>query len=159
MATAQIETGNHPDAATLAVQGMLAGTTVLTLEGTLPVEYLALGDRVLTRSGARRIAQIEMTVMRNARVVKVAHDTLGVGRPQEDVTVSAAQGILLRDWRARALYGAGRAVVPASRLVDGDYIKAETLPEARLYTLVFTEPCVIYAGGLELACDAVAVRA
>lgn len=146
-------------AADQEVQGMLAGTTVMTLEGALPVDYLEPGDRVLTRSGARRIARVEVTVMRHARMVRIAHDTLGVGKPQDNVTVCAAQGILLRDWRAKALYGAAQAVVPAQRLVDGDYIRAETLDEARIYTLLFEDPAVIYAGGLELACAGVAVRA
>lgn len=159
MAMTQVNEVQTSDAAALGVQGMLAGTTVLTLDGALPVEYLSPGDRVLTRAGARRIAQIEVTVVRHARMVKIAHDTLGAGKPQDDVTVSAAQGILLRDWRAKALYGTAQAVVQASRLVDGCYIKSETLAEARLYTLVFAEPCVIYAGGLELACDGVPVQA
>ncbi|MGV8987326.1 MAG: Hint domain-containing protein [Cypionkella sp.] len=159
MATIHVDTAHKADAAALELQGMLAGTTVLTLEGDLPVDYLMPGDRVLTRSGARRVSRIEVTVMRHARVVKIAHDTLGVGKPQDDVTLSAAQGILLRDWRAKALYGSAQAIVAASRLVDGEYIMEETLAEARFYTLVFAEPCVIYAGGLELSCEGVTVRA
>ncbi|MBI1172254.1 hypothetical protein GC209_12705 [bacterium] len=159
MATIHVETGHHAEAAALSVQGMLAGTRVLTLEGALPVDYLAPGDRVLTRAGARRISRIEVTVMRHARMVRIAHGALAAGRPEEDVTVSAAQGILIRDWRAKALYGSAQAVVAAGRLVDGEYVKAETLAEARLYTLVFAEPCVIYAGGLEMACEGIAVRA
>lgn len=141
------------------VLGMLAGTAVMTLEGALPVDYLEPGDRVLTRKGSRRIARVEVTVMRHARMVHIAPDTLGVGKPQDSVTLCAAQGILLRDWRAKALYGAAQAVVPAQRLIDGDYIRAETLDEARIYTLLFETPEVIYAGGLELACDGIAVQA
>jgi hypothetical protein len=156
---AAFEAGTDAVPNAVEVQGMLAGTTVLTLEGALPVDYLEPGDRVLTRSGARRIARVEVTVMRHARMVHIAHDTLGVGKPQDTVTVCATQGILLRDWRAKALYGATQAVVPAQRLVDGDYIRTETLDEARIYTLLFEEPAVIYAGGLELACEGVAVRA
>jgi hypothetical protein len=157
VATLQVETVPQADA--VALEGMLAGTVVLTLEGALPVDYLAPGDRVITRAGARPIARIEVTVVRHARVVRIAQDTLGVGKPQDAVTVSAAQGILLRDWRAKALFGTAQAVVAASRLVDGQYIKAETLAEARLYTLIFAQPCVISAGGLELACEGVAVQA
>ena len=139
---------------TLALQAVVLGTPVLTLEGELPVEFLQPGDRVLTRSGTRRVRQVEVTVVQNARVVKIAHDTLGVDRPGVDVTVSANQQILIRDWRARAMTGKPQAMIPAARLVDGEYIRAETVAEARFFTLSFDEGAVIYAGGLELACPA-----
>lgn len=139
---------------TVGLQAILMGTAVLTLEGEMPVEFLQPGDRVLTRSGMRRLAQVQVTVVRNARVVMVAPDTLGVDRPSADVTVSAAQQILIRDWRAKALTGATQAMVAAGRLVDGEYIRAAVLPEARFFTLGFAEDAVIYAGGLELACPA-----
>ncbi len=53
----------------------------------------------------------------------------------------------MRDWRARALYGADVAAIPAARLVDGEFQF-----EARLLTLRFADPEVIWAEGLELAC-------
>ena len=136
------------------LRAVLAGTSVLTLDGELPVEYLQPGDRVLTRAGMRRLAQVAVTVVQNARVVSIAHGTLGVDRPAEDVTVSAAQEILVRDWRAKTMFGTNAAMIPASRLADGEYIRAFTMTEARLFTLSFDEDVVIYAGGLELACSA-----
>ena len=134
------------------LMAVLAGTPVLTLDGALPVEYLQPGDRILTRAGARRLVQVAVSVVRNARVVRIAHGTLGVDCPTEDVTVSAAQQILVRDWRAKAMFGQPQAMIAASRLADGEYIRAETLPEARFFTLTFEDDAVIYAGGLELAC-------
>ena len=136
------------------VQAMLAGTPVLTLDGELPVEYLQPGDRVLTRAGARRLRQVEVTVVQNARVIHIAHGTLSVDRPTQDITVSAAQPILIRDWRAKAMFGTTQAMIPAARLADGEYIRAETVREARFFTLSFDEDAVIYAGGLELSCAA-----
>ena len=159
MAVTRTKIAQTSEAGAAGVQGMLAGTPVLTLDGALPVDYLSPGDRVLTRGGARRVAQIEVTVVAHARVVTIAADTLGVGKPVAALTVSAAMGVLLRDWRAKAMYGAEQVVIPAGRLADGCYVKAETLTEARLYTLVFDEPAVIHAGGLELACEGVKVRA
>ena len=147
-------TASVATAATAALHAMIAGTPVLTLEGEMPVEYLQPGDRIVTRAGARRLRQVAITVVQNARVVRIAHGTLGVDRPTDDVTVSAAQPILIRDWRAKALFGASSAMIPAARLADGEYIQAETVPEARFFTLSFDEDTVIYAGGLELACGA-----
>ena len=139
------------------LMAVLAGTPVLTLEGEMPVEFLAPGDRILTRAGARRLVQVAVSVVRNARVVRVSHGTLGVDCPTEDVTVSAAQTILVRDWRAKAMFGTTQAMIPAARLADGEYIRAETVAEARFFTLTFENDAVIYAGGLELACPALVV--
>ncbi len=150
----------HHDARSsdLPLQAVLAGTPVLTLEGELPVEFLQPGDRILTRAGARSLRQVEVSVVQNARVIQIGHATLGVDRPAEDITVSAAQHILIRDWRAKAMFGTATALIPAARLADGEYIRAETLVEARLFTLSFDEDAVIYAGGLELACAALTVQ-
>ena len=151
---AQAAAGKIVSTVTAALQAIAVGTPVLTLDGELPVEFLQPGDRILTRAGARRVKQVAVTLVRNARVVKIAHDTLGVDRPSVDVTVSADQQILIRDWRAKAMFGQNQAMIPAARLVDGEYIRAETVAEMRFFELSFDEDAVIYAGGLELACPA-----
>ena len=132
--------------------GLACGTTVLTLDGILPVEFLSPGDRIVTRDGAQRLASIEVTVVQNARVIRISEGTLGIDRPEGDMIVSPDQPIMIRDWRAKAMFGTKAAMVPAARLVDGAYIRAEVLPQVRFYTLRFANDAVIYAGGLELAC-------
>lgn len=155
MADMTIAQRTGPALPTAAVDTAMAmGTSVLTLDGDLPVEFLTIGDRVLTRAGARRLQGIEITVVQNARVIRIAQGSLGVDRPEADTIVTANQPILIRDWRAKALYGTETALVPAARLADGEYIRADVLAEVRLYTLRFAEEVVIYAGGLELACPA-----
>ncbi len=144
----------QPDHAAIPTHGFSMGAPILTLDGILPVEYLSPGDRIVTRNGARRLATVEVTLLRHARVVLLGPDSLGAGRPTAPLIVTADQPILIRDWRARALYGTASALIPAARLADGEFIRAETLPELRLYTLTFAEPEVIYAGDVELACPA-----
>jgi Hint domain len=141
------------------IHGVIQGTQVLTLDGEIPVEFLEIGDRVLTRNGARVLKSIEITVVRHARMVRIGASTLGHERPEEDVLVPATQKILVRDWRAMALAGTKQALIAASRLTDGEFIRGEMLDLARIYTLAFEDDAVIYAGGLELACDAVVVTA
>lgn len=155
MAQAMIQSA----ATRVGLQAMQAGTPVLTLDGALPVEFLSLGDRILTRAGARRLRQIEVTVVQNARMVRISKHALGVERPSDDMMVSADQRIFIRDWRAKALYGAAQVLVPASRLADGANIRSEIAAEVRLFTLGFDDDAVIYAGGLELACGKVMVEA
>ena len=135
------------------------GTPVMTLEGRLPVEFLIPGDRVISRSGALKLRAIEMTLVQNARVVRIAASVIDVDRAANDLIVSPDQPILIRDWRAKALTGAAVALIPVSRLVDGEYIRAEIIADLRLFTLRFDEDVVIYAGNLELACTGTPVTA
>jgi hypothetical protein len=132
--------------------GVGFGTSILTMEGVLPVEFLSPGDRVITRAGARRLQSVEVTARDDAEMVLISHDILGQGRPNTDLIVHPGQPILIRDWRAKALYGATQALVPAARLVDGEYIRFEQITDVRLFTLRLEGEAVIYAGGLELMC-------
>ena len=150
MAHASIHTASAQTAPMLD-HSLALGTMVLTLDGILPVEFLSPGDRIITRDGATRLASIEVSVVQNARVIRIAAGTLGIDRPEGDVIVLPDQPILIRDWRAKAMYGTTSAMVPAARLADGAYIRAEVVDEMRFYTLRLTKEAVIYAGGLELA--------
>lgn len=139
--------------------GLLAGIPVMTLDGALPVEFIAPGDRIITRSGMRKVVAVEVTRVENARVVCIACDSLGVGRPVEEMIVSPNQPVLIRDWRAKALYNTAEAMIPTARLCDGEFIRGDILPEARFFTLRFESAEVIYAGGMELACAPASVTA
>jgi hypothetical protein len=139
--------------------GLALGTQILTLDGALPVEFLSTGDRIVTRMGSRKLASIEVTVVQNARIMRIAEDTLGIDRPFAEICVSPDQPIMVRDWRAKAMTGNATAMIAAKRLADGEYIRAETVAEMRFYTLRFDEDVVIYAGGLELACTTAKVTA
>ena len=73
--------------------------------------------------------------------------------------VAPNQPIVIRDWRAKALYGQDEAMIPATRLCDGEFIRGDILSELRFVTLRFDGIEVIYAGGLELVCAPVTVTA
>lgn len=132
--------------------GVGFGTPILTMEGVFPVEYLSPGDRIITRTGARRLRAVEVTALNDVEMVLISHDILGQGRPNTDLIVHPGQPVLIRDWRAKALYGAAQAMVAAARLVDGEYIRFERIARMRLFTLRLEGEAVIYAGGLELIC-------
>ena len=146
-------------AAVLPASGITAGTTVLTLDGELPVQFLAPGDRIITRSGARVLQAVEVAVLHDVTMVRISASALGHDRPEADLFVAPGQPILVRDWRAKALYGKDATMVEAQRLADGAYIRKETVAEIRLFTLRFERDEVVYAGGLELACEAATVAA
>lgn len=139
--------------------GIAQGTTVLTLQGALPVEYLSPGDRVVTRTGARVLRAVEVSVVRDVAVVTIAPGALGHDRPDAPLCLPADQPVLVRDWRAKALYGAREAAVPASRLVDGEFLTQGRQPELRLFRLVFDRVETVYADGVELVCEPLTVDA
>ncbi|PWK61136.1 Hint domain-containing protein [Roseicyclus mahoneyensis] len=128
------------------------GTCVLTLDGALPVDHLYPGDRLVTRHGARRIEAIDrVTLAAGTAIVSIAQNALG-GRPERDLWLPAGQRIVIRDWRAKALYGQAQVCIAVGQLVDGEYIRLSELPaEVMAYALRFGRPEVFYADGLELA--------
>ena len=134
--------------------GMLAGTMVRTLEGVLPVEYLTPGDRIVTRAGMRRLASVSVVARKMVDLVRIRASTVGHDRPDQDLLLSPGQPVVIRDWRAQALYGVTAAAIPAARLADGEFVCLETHRNVRLFTLRFDDEEVIYAEGLELACPA-----
>lgn len=130
---------------------LAAGSIVLTLDGALPVEYLSPGDRVITRDSGT--ATLRAMRHRHARLpaVAITPGSLGHMRPGHEVTLPAAQEILVRDWRAAALFGASRALVPVLRLADGRFIRALGEVDLSLFELQFDRPHILYVDGLELA--------
>jgi hypothetical protein len=130
--------------------GVPEGTVILTLDGEMPVHFLMPDDRIITRnSGTARLIRVEpVTVCTHA--VQVAAGSLGSTRPDITMTLPAGQLILIRDWRAMALFGQPQAVVPVGALVDDAFICDLGVIEMQLYQMVFERDQVVYAGGLEL---------
>jgi len=116
--------GTITDAAVVATDsttttGLLAGTTLLTLEGELPVEHLSAGDRVITRDSGMAVLKDIRRVHTKLQAVRIKAGSLGHSRPDRDMVVAPCAQLHIRDWRAEALFGAASANVPAFKLVDG----------------------------------------
>lgn len=144
---------------TAVTNGLVAGTSVLTLAGEMPVEHLSVGDRIVTRNGARVLQALHSTVLPTAKLVCISASALGIEQPAEDMRVALDQGIHIRDWRAKALKGVAQTVIAAKELADGEYIRVETMIGACLYTLAFDTAEVIYANGVEVTCAPTTVSA
>lgn len=133
------------------LNALVAGTNVLSLEGALPVEYLARGDRLVTRNaGAATLAGLRRYRAR-VRLVAIRAGALGKSRPDSDALLPAGQEVLVRDWRAGVLFGASRALVPVERLVDRQLIRVVGTREVDLVELILDGPHILYGDGLELA--------
>lgn len=143
---------NHTDShAAQTSATLIAGTRVQTREGEIPVEALRAGDQIITRTqGYSHVAGI-----RKARSmmhgVTFAAGSLGHSHPGSDLILPINQQVLIRDWRAKAMFGQPQAVVPAFELIDDEFIRDEGLQMLDLCILSFDRPHVIYAGGMEIA--------
>jgi hypothetical protein len=183
LAALMAQASGRKDAERIGAGGIATGTRILTLDGALPVEFLNPGDRIITRSGMKVLRQIRAGLARGA-VIRIGQGSLGHDRPEQPLVLAADTPVLLRDWRAQALYGTGQALVPVSRLADGEMIvriearvsppaatydnrpaptaseltpQAETQMPVRLYTLQFDTPEILYADGVEVGCEALPV--
>lgn len=137
---------------TFLKEGLIAGTSVLTLDGALPVEHLTPGDRIVTRDSGLVILRAVTARKATARMIRIKPHVLGNNRPKGDVVLPADQKVLLRDWRAKAIYGQKTAVVPVERLIDGQYVTEHSeASTVTLFTLELDGPHIIYADGLELS--------
>lgn len=131
--------------------GLWADSIILTLDGERLVSDLRSGDRIITRdSGVANLTGITRHMQRT-RAVRIMAGSLGHTRPERDVTLPAGQLLLVRDWRAQALFGQDQALVPVARLVDGEFIALEQEQDMTLYMLEFAVPHILYVDGLELA--------
>ena len=136
-----------------ADDGFVIGSTILTLEGEMPVEFLSPGDRMITRdSGMATLMGVEAVDV-ECDMVWIMAGSLGHSKPEGDALLPASQQILLRDWRAEARSGKPQALAPAQELIDGEFIRSAGRKRVTLYKLTFAAPHILYVDGLELACE------
>lgn len=138
----------------IAHVGLVSGTLILTADGEIPVEYLSAGDRVITRNAGLVPLAASQSYRTKDEAVKIAAGSLGDTKPTHNVIIPAAQMVLVRDWRAKALRGAAQAVMPAGCLIDDEFITSLGQREMTLVRLGFEAPHIVYADGLELSVPA-----
>lgn len=131
--------------------GLMAKSIILTLQGETRVQDLRAGDRVITRDSGTAVLKAVRASRVATRAVRIKAGSLGHTRPERDVTLPAGQPVLIRDWRAQAVFGAKQAMVPASRLVDGEFVTLHDDATMTVYHLEFDAPHVLYVDGLEVA--------
>ncbi|MBO29032.1 MAG: hypothetical protein CML61_09800 [Rhodobacteraceae bacterium] len=130
--------------------GLVQGAMLLTLDGEIPVEFLSVGDKLITRdTGVSRVLHIQRST-RKIRMIGLAAGSLGHNRPERDARLAGDQMVLIRDWRAKALFQMERALVAARSLIDGEFVTDLGEVEATLYQIFCDGPHILYADGLEL---------
>lgn len=133
-------------------RGILWNSQVITMTGLQPVQSLTVGSVVVTRtSGAAVIKQIDQLSC-VCRGIYILAGSLGHRQSDRDSLLPAGQPVLVRDWRARALVREDEALIPASKLADGEFVRDVGLLPMTLFQITLDRPGVLYADGLELDC-------
>lgn len=139
-----------PQSAHDANHGFPVGTHILTDKGPMAVEALSPGDLVLTRNGgAQPILSVD-AVTRRARAIKFTEGCFGRTGPICDMLLPEEQPVLIRDWRARALFGQSQAMVCAGQLVDDTFIHDIGPRRLTLFRLDLGRARVIQGFGVDL---------
>lgn len=120
----------HP--AVEATCGAVAhGTPIQTPDGTIAVEDIIPGTRILTADGdTATVRWVGSYVLVRRRGVaphapllfRITADAFGPGRPAADIVVSRHARILLHHAKVQTRFGTPAAFVPVTALVDGDSI-------------------------------------
>jgi hypothetical protein len=141
----------RPDAApATALSGLCGSGIVLTLTGEIAARDLLPGMKIITRdSGAVVLRAITRHSIMTAPVL-IRAGTLGQTRPGCDVLLPPEATVLLRDWRAQAMFGKPTALVPARSLIDGEFVTQQPFCVLQVCVPVFDRPHVLYVDGLEV---------
>ncbi len=135
----------------LHLGGMAEGTSILTAKGLVNVEDLSAGDRILTRDkGAQQVSLITQRFMGLGEVLHVSPAAVGHPDDGTEIVVVPSQRLVLRDWRAKAMFDRSIALVSAKRLIDGEYVRRRPAQNLRIFSLHFDALRIIYSGDIEL---------
>jgi len=131
--------------------GLPGASLIMTLDGECEVAGLRPGARIVTRDSGTAVLRRVRRWRIVTRPVHVRAGSLGHNRPEHDAVLAAGQSLLVRDWRAQAIFGAPQALVPAERLADGEFVTLRDPAPMMLHDLEFDTPHVLYVDGLEVA--------
>ena len=140
---------------TANIAGVAAGTTIMTLDGEKLVEHLKAGDRIITRDAGMSVLREIRHTATHVASIQIKAGSLGHTRPEDDMIVGPDTLVHIRDWRAKALFGADVATVKAKRLIDGEFVSEVKAQTMDVYELIFDNQHIFYADGLEVASTAV----
>lgn len=124
------------------------GTRILTPDGEVPVECLAVGDLVVTLDRGpqpiRWIGRRTFPGHGRSEPVRVAAGALGNAR---ELRVSRQHRFLLRGWRADLHFGESEVLVAACHLLNGTTIAPSPCAEVEYIHLLFDRHEIIFAEG------------
>ncbi|MEO9652223.1 MAG: Hint domain-containing protein [Roseobacter sp.] len=133
------------------------GTMIVTENGEIPVEWLAVGDRVLTRDHGfqpvqevvrTKLAQVHFNNHPNECPICIPAGTLGAGCPTHDLFLAAQHGVLVRSSVTEKRIASREVFAPANAWSDIGVAKTITPDGDFMMTdVIFSSHEVILAHG------------
>ncbi|MDJ0823979.1 MAG: Hint domain-containing protein [Rhodobacter sp.] len=132
------------------------GTMIATADGTLPIDWLARGDRVITRDGGtqvlRWIGRYTLSARQLAerpalRPVQVGADGLGRPAPERPLLVSPQQRVLLQGGDIALHFGVDEALAAAQHIAP-PAPHGVSLAGFTYYHLLFDAHQIVCANGI-----------
>ncbi|MBW6507006.1 MAG: Hint domain-containing protein [Rhodobacteraceae bacterium] len=132
-----------------------AGAMVATDAGTLPVEWLRAGDRVLTRDNGfqalRCVAHVTFAEASAATLpLLMPADAFGAHKPERPLLVTPAQRVLLAAPELHLWFGESEMFARSDALMAAFAVTPLASPAPRLFALICAAQEVILADGLWL---------
>ena len=133
-----------------------AGTLVLTEQGKVAVEDLALGDLVLTRDngfqpirwiGRRDLSAAQLAAAPQFNPVCIAQGAMGRGMPDRDMQVSPQHRMLISTPRADPLFGEPEVLAAAIHLIGVPGITRAGPGRISYFHILFDEHQLVCADG------------
>ncbi len=125
------------------------GTMIMTDRGPRPVESLAVGDRVQTRTDGfqtiRWFNSRSFAAIGHLAPICFRPGVLGNDRP---LRLSPQHRLLVTDWRAELYLGTPEVLVPAKAFVNGQDVVVETGGTVTYHHFLFDDHQVVFAEGV-----------
>ena len=130
--------------------GFVAGTRLLCSDGLIPIEFVRIGERVITRdAGMVRVTEIDRKVV-ETHFIRIQPHALDGASPIAELLLPLDQMVLARNWRAKGIFGVDRALVEAKSLVDDVFIEVTERRKEILFQVSFSAPDILYVEGIEV---------
>ena len=134
-----------------------SGTRILTPDGEVAIDDLAVGDLVMTLDGgplpirwigSKKLNRLDLIANPKMRPVRVHQDALGPGMPGTDLLVSPQHRLMVRSKVAQRMFGELEILVPAKKLGRLPSVEVvETCEEVEYIHFVLEEHSIVIANG------------
>ena len=142
----------------LALVCFAEGTLIDTPNGQRAVETLTIGDPVSRVDGdaailrwisSRTLSAAELAFFPQLRPVRIKAGAFGENGPDTDLLVSPQHRILIKNSKAKLMFGEDEVLAPAIALCDGDMIRQETPKDGvTFYHILFDAHEIVISNGL-----------
>lgn len=152
-----METGHEADPLS-GLAGFGPGVQLMTTDGELPVEWLATGDRLITRDhGAQPVLWIGRVRVRSGRLahapelrpVEIAEGALAPGFPTHPTLLAPRSRVLLSGWEVALNAGTEEALAEIGMLSDGSrVVQRPAAEELHYHYLILPMHALVQANGM-----------